>query len=283
MKVVVLAGGLGTRLAEETEIRPKPMVEIGDQPILWHILKHYSHYRYTDFLIALGYKGDHIKRHFLERISLNGDMMLRLPGGKMERNGGELEDWTIHLVDTGKETHTGGRVRRLEPYLRQQTFMVTYGDGVADIDLGKLLEFHRTHGRIATVTAVRPPARFGGLIFDGDLVARFTEKPQAGEGWINGGYLVFEPKIFRYLSGDSCSLEGDALERLAAERQLAAYKHAGFWQCMDTLRDKKSLEALWQSGKAPWKVWDAAVPDIPFRLPPPRLRSQARAKGQDGA
>lgn len=258
MKVVILAGGLGSRLAEETEVRPKPMVEVGEHPILWHILKHYSSYLHNDFFIALGYKGDYIKRYFLEQISLNGDMTLRLPRGRMQRNGGSMDEWTVHLIDTGKETLTGGRVKHLEPCLNQETFMVTYGDGVSNVDLDRLIEFHRACGKIATVTAVRPPARFGGLVFDGDLVANFTEKPQSGEGWINGGYLVFEPEIFKYLSGDSCSLESDALEALAAERQLAAYQHHGFWQCMDTLRDKRMLESLWQSGKAPWKVWNGA-------------------------
>jgi glucose-1-phosphate cytidylyltransferase len=256
MKVVILAGGLGTRLAEETEIRPKPMIEIGEYPILWHILKHYSHYKHNDFFVALGYRGNYIKRYFLERVSLNGDMTLRLPRGRMERNGGEKDEWTVHLIETGKDTNTGGRIKQLEPCLNHGTFLVTYGDGLADVDLDRLVDFHRSCGRIATVTAVRPPARFGGLIFNGDLVARFTEKPQAGEGWINGGYLVFEPAIFDYLSDDKCSLESDALEDLAAEGQLAAYKHDGFWQCMDTLRDKRLLENLWQSGKAPWKVWD---------------------------
>src|SRR5258708_25345228 len=231
------------------------MVEIGGRPILWHILKHFAHYGYQEFFIALGYKGDEIKRYFLDRASLDGDMTLRLAGGGLERRGGEIEDWTLHLVDTGKDTLTGGRNKPLEPSLRSQTFMVTYGDGVSDIDLNALLDFHKSCGRLATVTAVRPPARLGGLIFDGDLVARFTEKPQAGEGWINGGYLVFEPELFDHFLTDNCSLESDVLEKLAAEGQLAAYQHAGFWQCMDTLRDKRLLENLWQSDQAPWKVW----------------------------
>ncbi len=222
MKVVILAGGLGSRLAEETEIKPKPMVEIGGRPILWHIMKHYAHYGFKEFVIALGYKGENIKRYFLDYHS----------------------------------PYTGGRVRRLEPWLRDDTFMVTYGDGVCDVDLRDLLRFHRAHGRIATVTAVRPPARFGGLIFDGDLIASFTEKPQIGEGWINGGFLVLEPRIFKYLHDDRSSLEADALERLAADRQLAAYRHDRFWQCMDTLRDKRLLEGLWQAGHAPWKMWE---------------------------
>jgi glucose-1-phosphate cytidylyltransferase len=256
MKVVILAGGLGTRLAEETEVRPKPMVEIGGRPILWHIMKHYAHYGFKDFVIALGYKGEVIKHYFLDYYALNSSITVDLRHGRVEKHGGDCDDWLVQLIDTGYETLTGGRVKRLEPFLRDSTFMVTYGDGVSSVDLGELLAFHRSHGRIATVTAVRPPARFGGLIFDGNLVADFTEKPQAGEGWINGGFLVFEPGIFDYLEGDSSSLESDALERLAADRQLAAYRHDRFWQCMDTLRDKHLLERFWQEGRAPWRVWD---------------------------
>ena len=255
MKVVILAGGLGTRLAEETEVKPKPMVEIGEQPILWHIIKQYSHYGFNEFFIALGYKGDIIKRYFLDYFSLNGSLTVDVANGRVERHNQDCENWLVHLMDTGPDTLTGGRVKRLEPWLRDATFMVTYGDGVSNVDLQALLCFHRSHGRIATVTAVRPPARFGGLIFDGDLVADFTEKPQAGEGWINGGFLVFEPAIFDYLEGDQSSLEADALERLAAERQLAAYLHGDFWQCMDHLRDVRLLRSLWQGGNAPWKVW----------------------------
>jgi glucose-1-phosphate cytidylyltransferase len=255
IKVVILAGGLGTRLAEETELRPKPMVEIGGRPILWHILKHYSHFGHHEYFIALGYKGEEIKRYFADRARLEGDMTIWLARGKSDRHGGEIEDWTMHLIDTGRETLTGGRVKSLEPFLRNARFMVTYGDGVSDIDLHALLEFHKACGRLATVTAVRPPARYGGLIFDGNLVATFSEKPQAGEGWINGGYLVFEPGIFEHLKCD-CSLEADTLEKLAAQKQLAAYRHEGFWQCMDTLRDKRLLENLWQKGQAPWKQWE---------------------------
>lgn len=255
MKVVILAGGLGTRLAEETEIRPKPLVEVGSRPILWHILKHYAHYGASEFCVALGYKGEEIKRYFLERTRLDGDMTVRLGTGAQQRYGRELDDWTVHLIDTGRDTLTGGRLKRMQPLLSGGTFLLTYGDGVADIDLDSLLRFHRFCGKVATVTAVRPPARFGGLIFDGDLVAEFTEKPQTGEGWINGGFFVFEPEVFGYLSGDSCSLEGDTLRSLAAAGQLAAYRHDGFWQCMDTLRDKRLLESLWQEDSAPWKVW----------------------------
>ena len=254
MNVVILAGGLGTRLAEETDVIPKPMVEIGGKPILWHIMKHYAHYGFKEFFIALGYKSDIIKRYFLDYYTLNGSMTIDFSNGNVEMQNKECEDWLLHLQDTGMQTNTGGRVKRLESRLKEETFMVTYGDGVCNVNLQALLRFHNSHGRIATVTAVRPPARFGGLIFDGDLVSDFTEKPQIGEGWINGGFLVFEPGVFDYLEGDQSSLEGDALERLAEEHQLAAYKHDGFWQCMDTLRDKRLLERLWVEGRAPWKV-----------------------------
>jgi glucose-1-phosphate cytidylyltransferase len=254
MKVVILAGGLGTRLAEETEIKPKPMVEIGGRPILWHIMKHYEHYGFKEFFIALGYKGEIVKRYFLDYHSLSGSMSLDLSSGQIQTYSRDCEGWMINLMDTGIETNTGGRIKRLEPWLKDTTFMLTYGDGLCDIDLQALLAFHRSHGRIATVTAVRPPARFGGLVFDGDLVADFTEKPQIGEGWINGGFMVCEPTVFDYLAGDESSLESNALENLAADRQLAAFRHDQFWQCMDTLRDKRLLESLWHSGNPPWKV-----------------------------
>jgi glucose-1-phosphate cytidylyltransferase len=232
------------------------MIEIGGRPILWHILKHYAHYCAKEFFIALGYKGEVIKRYFHDYFSLQGDMTIDLGRGDVQmRRSDDRDDWVVHLVDTGLETNTGGRLKRLEAGLGEGTFMVTYGDGVSNVDLDALLAFHRRCGRVATVTAVRPPARFGGLLFDGDLVSEFTEKPQIGEGWINGGFLVCEPEIFGYLSGDSASLESDALESLAAEGQLAAYRHEGFWQCMDTLRDKRLLESLWQRQAAPWKVW----------------------------
>jgi len=255
MKVVILSGGLGTRLSDDTEIRPKPMIEIGGQPIIWHIMKHYAHHGMKEFYIALGYRGEIIKRFFLDYYNLGGNLSIDLASGRIDKHDPGDEDWIIHLRNTGQETNTGGRVKRLERSLKDGPFMLTYGDGVADLDLRKLLEFHRSHGRIATITAVRPPARFGGLIFDGDLVSEFTEKPQIGEGWINGGFLVFEPEIFNYLKDDDTSLEANALEQLAAERQLAAYRHEGFWQCMDTPRDKRLLESLWQQPTVPWKVW----------------------------
>ena len=255
MNVVILAGGLGTRLGEETDLRPKPMVEIGGRPILWHILKQYHHYGFNEFYIALGYKSEYIKRYFLDYAALSGSLRISTGNNIVKPLDRECEDWHLHLMDTGPATNTGGRVRRLADHLNRDTFMVTYGDGVADVNLTELLAFHRRHGKIATVTAVRPPARFGGLLFDGDMVQEFTEKPQAGEGWINGGYLVFEPAIFNYLESDETSLEALTLERVAADGQLAAFKHPGFWQCMDTLRDKRILEEYWQKGNPPWKVW----------------------------
>ena len=254
MNVVVLAGGLGTRLAEETEIKPKPMVEVGEHPIVWHIMRSYAHYGFKDFFLALGYKGEVVKRFFLDHYSLGGSLRVDLKSGSVEDLEKDTEDWTVHLMDTGQKTQTGGRIKRLEPWLKGGTFLATYGDGVCDVDIRRVLEFHRSHGKLATVTAVRPPSRFGGLIFEGDLVREFSEKPQIGEGWINGGFFVFEPQIFGYLEGDASILEVDALEKIASEGQLAAFKHEGFWQCMDTFREKKILETLWQSGKAPWRV-----------------------------
>ncbi|OLC00910.1 MAG: glucose-1-phosphate cytidylyltransferase [Acidobacteria bacterium] len=255
MKVVILAGGLGTRLAEETEIRPKPMVEIGGHPILWHIMKHYARHGFHEFVIALGYKGEEVKRFFLDYNRLKASITVELSTGSTNFHEATPDNWTVHLIDTGLQTLTGGRVKRLQPWLEGEPFMLTYGDGVSDVDLGALLRLHRTSGRLATVTAVRPPARFGGLIFDGDLVADFTEKPQIGEGWINGGFMVLEPGVFDYIEGDDVSFEVDVLNRLANDRQLAAYKHDQFWQCMDTLRDLRLLESLWKSGEAPWKTW----------------------------
>ncbi len=256
MKTVILAGGLGTRLSEKTDVIPKPMVEIGGRPILWHIMKHYAHYGFMEFLIALGYKGEEIKHYFLDYYTLGGNISVNLSNGDVQTQNRETEDWVVHLLDTGSTTNTGGRLRRLEPWLKSETFMLTYGDGLSDVDPSDLYRFHKSHGLLATVTAVRPPARYGGLVFNGDLVTKFIEKPQIGEGWINGGFLIFEPGVFDYLAGDHTSLEADALERLAADRQLAAYRHDGFWQSMDTLREVRMLEALWQSGKPAWKVWN---------------------------
>jgi CDP-glucose 4,6-dehydratase len=272
MRVVLLAGGLGTRLAEETSVRPKPMVEIGGRPILWHIMKMYAHQGLRDFCVALGYKGDFIKRYFLDyhHAQAQGALSIDLANGHVQAERNAAESWNVHLIDTGHDTNTGGRVLRMRQWLDGGTFMVTYGDGVSDLDVNKLLAFHRQHGRIATVTAVRPPARYGGLVFDGDLVGQFTEKPQAGEGWINGGFLVFEPAIFDYLQDDKSSLESDALERLATDGQLAAYRHDGFWQCMDTLRDKNLLERLWEQKRAPWAVWEDSASASASHGGPPR-------------
>ena len=255
MKVVILAGGFGTRLSEETDHKPKPMVQIGGREVLWHIMKIYAHYGFEEFVIALGYKGESIKRYFLEYRLLNSSLTVSLATGDTTSHGGDCPDWTVHLVDTGLETMTGGRLKRLAKWLGDDTFMLTYGDGVGDIDVGRLLAFHRGHGRLATVTAVRPPARFGGLEFSGDRVSRFTEKPQIGEGWINGGFFVLEPRVLDYIAGDDTMWEREPLERLAEEGELMAYRHESFWQSMDTLRDVRLLESLWRSNEAPWKVW----------------------------
>jgi glucose-1-phosphate cytidylyltransferase len=255
-KIVILAGGRGTRLAEETDIKPKPMVEVGDRPILWHIMKHYAAHGLTEFYLALGYKGHLIKRYFLDEVQLTGDLTVETANRQVLVRPASSENWTVHLCDTGLETSTGGRLKRLAPQLRGGTFLLTYGDGVSDVPIDKLLAFHRNHGRLATVTAVRPPARFGGLVFEGDLVKVFVEKPQIGEGWINGGFLVFEPDVLDMIEGDSASLESQLLEHLAREGQLAAYRHEGFWQCMDTVRDLRLLQSLWDAGRAPWRTWD---------------------------
>jgi glucose-1-phosphate cytidylyltransferase len=219
-------------------------------------MKYYAHYGFNEFFIALGYKGEVIKRYFRDYHDLSNSMTINMTRGSIQLHNKQSEDWIIHLMDTGLNTMTGGRIKHLEPWLNKETFMVTYGDGVCNVNLHDLLAFHKACGRIATVTAVRPPARFGGLVFEGDLVSKFTEKPQIGEGWINGGFLVLEPAIFNYLEKESDSLEVDALEQLAEERQLVAFRHPHFWQCMDTLRDKRLLEGLWQQEKAPWKVWN---------------------------
>jgi glucose-1-phosphate cytidylyltransferase len=252
VKVVILAGGLGSRLAEETDLKPKPMVEVGGRPLLWHIMSHYSRYGFKEFVVALGYKGDVVKKYFLDYSMLNANMTINLRGGDIHCHARQAEDWTVHLIDTGESTQTGGRVKRLEDMMRGDAFMLTYGDGVSDVDVLDLLAFHRSHGRAATVTAVHPPARFGNLRFDKAGVAQFEEKRQADEGWINGGFLVLEPAIFDYLEGDTSSLEADALERLAADGELMAYAHGRFWQSMDTLRDVRALQAIWDTGMAPW-------------------------------
>lgn len=255
MKVAILAGGLGTRLQEETTLKPKPMVEIGGRPILWHIMKIYASYGFQEFVVALGYKGEVIKDYFINYRYKASDLTVSLKKGDTTVFDGGCEDWTVHLIDTGLSTQTGGRVKRVAKFIGKEPFMLTYGDGVSSINIIKLLEFHRSHGRLATVAAVRPPARFGEIICKDDVVQSFTEKPQIGEGWINGGFLVLEPGVADYIDGDQTIFEREPMERLAEEGQLVAYRDYGFWQCMDTLRDVRLLENLWQSGEAAWKVW----------------------------
>jgi glucose-1-phosphate cytidylyltransferase len=256
MKVAILAGGKGTRLAEETQVRPKPMVEIGDKPILWHIMRILSHYGFRDFALALGYKGEFIKRYFIDLCHMSRDLTVVCSSGEVRVHQGEAVNWTVELIDTGDETMTGGRIKRLAPCIGHQTFLLTWGDGVSDLNFQDLLAFHRAHGKLATMAAVRPVARYGHIELDGDRVAEFSEKPQTGEGWINGGFFVLEPEVFEYIEGDSTTWEREPLERLAREGQLMAYRHTGFWQCMDTLREKYILEELWRSRKAPWKIWE---------------------------
>lgn len=255
MKVAILAGGVGTRLVEETEVKPKPMVEIGGKPIIWHIMMHYHHYGYKDFVIALGYKGEVIKKYMVDYCSLHSNLTVQLDTGEVKIHESVRLDWKVDLVDTGIATLTGGRIKRLAPYLGNQTFMLTWGDGVSDVDLDKLLEFHRSHGKLATLTAVHPPARFGHLNLDGRKVVEFSEKSQTREGWINGAFFVLEPGIFDYIKGDDTQWEREPLERLAQDGQLMAFQHTSFWQCMDTLRDKHLLEELWLKGNPPWKTW----------------------------
>jgi glucose-1-phosphate cytidylyltransferase len=256
MKVAILAGGVGSRLAEETEIKPKPMVEIGGKPILWHIMMHYSRHGFNEFVIALGYKGEVIKKYMVDYCSLNSDLKVHLRTGEVKMNGGHKPDWTVELIDTGIATLTGGRIKRLAPQLGKGTFMLTWGDGVSNVNLHRLLDFHRSHGKLATLTAVRPTARFGHLELDGDRIVEFSEKPQAREGWINGAFFVLEPEVLDYIDGDDTQWEREPLERLANEGQLMAYRHESFWQCMDTLRDKVLLEKLWQGGNPPWGCTD---------------------------
>ncbi len=253
MKIVILCGGLGTRLSEETQLRPKPMVDIGGRPILWHIMKIYERHGMNDFMLALGYKGEVIKDYFLNYHARQSDLTVHLKSGDVDYSNPTAEDWRLSLIDTGANTMTGGRLLRLKPHLQSGgTFMLTYGDGVSNIDVTALLAFHRAHGRLATVTAVRPTVRFGELSIDEKRVINFQEKPQAREGWINGGFFVFEPAIFDFIDDDSAMLEREPLEQLARKGELMAYHHTGYWQCMDTLRDKHALEELWASGKAPW-------------------------------
>lgn len=256
MKVAILAGGLGTRLSEETTVRPKPMVEIGGKPLLWHIMNIYAAYGFKEFVIALGYKGEIIKDYFLNYHYHARSLSVRLETGDATSHGGASEDWVVHLLDTGVDTQTGGRVKRVADFIGNEPFMLTYGDGVGNIDIPQLMDFHRAQGRLATVTAVRPPARFGQMVISDGRVVEFKEKPQIGEGWINGGFFVLEPGIVNYIAGDQTSWEFESLERMAAEGQLGAFQHGEFWHCMDTVRDVHLLDRLWSEGSAPWKIWD---------------------------
>ena len=254
MKVIILAGGYGTRLSEYTESIPKPMVTVGGRPILWHIMRTYAHYDHNDFYLALGYKAEVIKEYFLHYRSLNADFTVNLSSGVVEPHQFDKTDWKVTLVDTGQDSMTGGRVKRLESFIGNEPFLLTYGDGVADIDIHALLQFHKSHGKLVTVTAVHPGARFGELEMDGHRIVSFKEKPQTGQGWINGGYFVIQPEFFDLIADDSTVLEREPLEQVAAAGELMAFEHDGYWQCMDTKRDRDHLESLWESGEAPWRV-----------------------------
>jgi len=257
MKAVILAGGVGSRLSEETLLIPKPMVQVGGRPILWHIMNILAAHQVCEFVVALGYKGEVIKDYFLNFYAINNDISVDLATGKSVVHDGRQPNWRVHLVDTGAQTQTGGRLKRVRPWLPEDDcFIFTYGDGVADIDIGRLVAFHRAHGRLATVTTVRSPARFGRVAFAGDVVTDFYEKPEDSEGWINGGYFVLNAGALDYIEGDETVWERGPIERLAAAGELMGYRHGGFWSCMDTLKERNSLEAFWSSGNAPWKIWN---------------------------
>ena len=255
--VVILCGGMGTRLVEYTEVRPKPLVEVGGRPILWHIMKHYSRYGFNEFILALGYKGEQIKRYFLDFNSLNQDFTVSLNDGAIRSiNQNNCDPWKVHLVDTGQTTLTGGRLKRLASMINQETFMMTYGDGVSDVNLDKLLKYHQENKGLVTLTAVRPPARFGALEFEGNKIRHFKEKSTLHEGWINGGFFVIQSEALNHIREDEDVMwEHAPMETMAAEGKLCGYQHEGFWQCMDTARDLKYLEEVWQTSKAPWKTW----------------------------
>lgn len=255
MKCVILAGGLGTRISEETDVRPKPMVDVGGRPILWHIMKSYSAYGINDFIICLGYKGYLIKEYFANYFLHMSDVTIDMKENRTEVHQASAEPWRVTLVDTGEGTQTGGRLKRVSRYVQEEDFCFTYGDGVSDVDITKLVAFHRAQKTVATVTAVQPPGRFGSLDIKRNRISRFEEKPPGDSGWINGGFFVLSPKVFDYLAGDATVWEREPLERLARDGQLAAFAHRGFWQCMDTLRDRIQLEELWRAGRAPWKTW----------------------------
>jgi glucose-1-phosphate cytidylyltransferase len=255
MKAVILAGGLGTRISEESHLRPKPMIEIGGRPILWHIMKIYSHYGINDFVVCLGYKGYVIKEYFANYFLHMSDVTFDMAENRMEVHQRHAEPWRVTLVDTGQETLTGGRLKRVQHYVGKETFCFTYGDGVADVDISRLVAFHRAEGKAATLTAIQPPGRYGAVSIDDTRVTSFAEKPAGDGAWVNGGYFVLEPGAFDYIANDQTSWESSALVQMSQDGKLAGYHHAGFWQAMDTLRDKNHLEELWQSGHAPWKVW----------------------------
>lgn len=259
MKAVILAGGFGTRLSEETIDKPKPMVTVGGRPMLWHIMKILDANGIREFVIALGYRGDYIKQYFLDFNTISNDISVELATGRTTVHGDNRPDWTVHLVDTGLHTQTGGRLRRLREWVGDDTFLFTYGDGVADIDLTEVTRFHRAHGKLATVTTVRPPARFGNLSFEGDAVTDFYEKRDLSDSRINGGYFMLEPAAIDYVFSDDEPWERAPLEGLARDRQLMGYRHHGFWSCMDTLKEKNMLEEMWRSGQAPWRIWDEQV------------------------
>lgn len=257
MKVGILAGGVGSRLSEETVVKPKPMVEIGGRPILWHIMEYYASFGFDEFAVALGYKGEFIKRWFFDEVNLTGDLTVKMgePRGEVTQHMNKSVDWEVQLIETGRDTNTGGRIKRLLPYLGNETCMLTWGDGLSTVDLHALLDYHRSHGKLATLTAVRPPARFGHIDIAADgHIQEFSEKPQAAEGWINGAFFVLEPGVGDYIDGDETLFEREPLERLAKDGELMAFRHDGFWACMDTLRDRVRLEEFWQSGNAPWAV-----------------------------
>ncbi len=255
MKVAILAGGLGTRLSEETTIKPKPMVEVGGKPILWHIMNIYAAYGYKEFVIALGYKGEIIKDYFLNYHYHSRSLTVKLKTGEVKIHNDKGEDWVVHLLDTGADTNTGGRVKRVVDFVGNEPFMLTYGDGVSNVNISQLIEFHQKQNKLVTMTAVRPPARFGQMVIEEHRVTQFKEKPQIGEGWINGGFFVLQPEIVKYIEGDQTAWEFESLENIASDGQLSAYRHEDFWQSMDTLRDVHLLNKLWQEDKAPWKIW----------------------------
>jgi glucose-1-phosphate cytidylyltransferase len=256
MQVAILAGGFGTRLAEETVEQPKPLVEVGGRPILWHIMMHYSHFGFSDFLIALGYQGRMIKRYFIDYYALESNLTVDLRKGTVTVREGPHQNWTIDLIDTGINTQTGGRIKRLAPYLEKDTFMLSWSDAVSDLSFRELLAFHRGHGRLATLAVVRAPARFGHVDLEDDQVVTFAEKPEDGGPWINAGHFVLEPEVLDYIAGDETRWEGEPLEQLTRDGQLMAFRHTSFWQCMDTLDEKQLLNRLWQSGVPPWKIWE---------------------------